>query len=72
MASPVRTSEDLLKVFAEMIWAPPTQGTELLVRHLKCKESVELAKILVDAIPQYAERGGQRLQPPSELLVPLA
>ncbi|RXH53794.1 hypothetical protein GRAN_5132 [Granulicella sibirica] len=42
------------------------------MRHLKCKESVELAKILVDAIPQYAERGGQRLQPPSELLVPLA
>jgi hypothetical protein len=72
MAVRIRTAEDLLEVFAGMVSAPPPEGTELLVRHLKCKESVELTRILADAVPQYPERSGHRLQPPSELLPPLA
>jgi hypothetical protein len=71
MSSPVLTTDDLLALFAAKAAAPPPEATQLLVRHLKCKESIELARFVSDALRQYAAEGSQRLPPPTELLPPL-
>lgn len=71
MAARIKTSDDLLKVFAAKSAAPP-EGIALLVRHLKCTESVELTRLFAGALPRYTERGADPLQAPSELLPPLA
>lgn len=72
MAARIKTSDDLLRVLAAKSAAPPPEGVALLVRHLKCNESVELTRILVAALPRYAEHHAKALQPPTELLPPLA
>lgn len=72
MAARIKTSEDLLRVLAAKSTAPPPEGVALLVRHLKCNESVELTRILAGALPRYAEHNAEPLPPPTELLPPLA
>ena len=44
----------------------------MLVRHLQCKESLELAKIVSEATDRYAGNNIGVLNTPSELLPPLA
>jgi hypothetical protein len=72
MSSQGMTSDELLALFAAKATAPPPEATQLLVRHLKCKESITVTRIVSDAIRQHAMQGSQRLAPPSELLPPLA
>jgi hypothetical protein len=66
------TNDELLALFAAKASAPPPEATQLLVRHLKCKESIAVTRIVSDAIHQHTMHGSQRLAPPSELLPPLA
>lgn len=66
------TTEELLALFTEKANAPPSGPNELLVRHLKCKESRNLSEAIATAAHRYTDPGDPRLLPPSEMLAPLA
>jgi hypothetical protein len=73
MASPKElTTEELLALFSEKANAPPAGPNELLVRHLKCKESRKLSEAVANAAHHYISHGDPRLLPPTEMLPPLA
>jgi hypothetical protein len=71
MSPPPMTREELIALFADKATAPPPEASQLLVRHLKCKESVALARIVTEAMDRYAGTGNQPLPAPTELLPPL-
>jgi hypothetical protein len=71
MAAPEMTPMELIALFAAMATAPP-KAEQLLVRHLKCKESVDLAHIVTEAVDRHAGTNSQPLPAPTELLPPLA
>lgn len=64
------TVEALIALFEAKASSPPPESSQMLVRHLQCKESVELSRILSEALGRY---GGDNppLAPPSGLLPPL-
>lgn len=66
------TEEELLALLEGKANASPSGPNELLARHLKCKESRELSQAVANAASRYAEAGGPKLLPPTELLPPLA
>ena len=66
------TTEELLALFTDKANAPPSGPNELLVRHLKCKESRNLSEAIATAAHCYIDPGHPRLLPPSEMLPPLA
>ena len=68
----VVSREELLALLAEKANAPPSGPNELLLRHLKCKESRALAEAIANAVRQYVDPSDPRLLPPSEILPPLA
>ncbi len=72
MPKPPKTAEELIAFFAAKATAPPPESSRMLVRHFQCKESLELSRILVEAIDRYATNDSQQLVVPSELLPPLA
>ncbi len=51
--------------------SPPKKGNELLVRHLKCKASLEFTNAVVIAISRSNGHGLRMLPAPSEILPPL-
>jgi hypothetical protein len=63
--------EDLVAMFEAKAASPPIQENELLVRHLKCEESLHLAGALTDATQRYRLDNTQTLQAPAELLAPM-
>jgi hypothetical protein len=65
------TREKLLALFARKATEPPTEANQILVRHLKCKESVHLALAVSEAMNRYSGTDNQSLAAPSELLAPL-
>jgi hypothetical protein len=65
------TREKLLALFARKATEPPTEANQILVRHLKCKESVHLAHAVSEAIDRFPGNDSQSLAAPSELLAPL-
>jgi hypothetical protein len=65
------TREELIALFRAKATAPPPKENELLLRHLQCKESPTLARIVAEAMARHAEAGSQPLPAPSELLPPL-
>ena len=71
MPAPPMTPEELIALFAAKATAPPPEASQLLVRHLKCKESVELSQIVTEAMARCAGTGNQPLRAPTELLPPL-
>ena len=66
------TREKLLELLATKASASPTGPNELLARHLKFKESRNLAEVVAYATQRYADPSDPQLPPPSELLPPLA
>ena len=72
MAAPKMTPEDLIALFAAKAAAPPPETSQALARHLQCKESIALARMVSEAINQYAANRDQSLPAPTELLPPLA
>jgi len=71
MSQAAMTRDELVALFAAKAAAPPSEANLLLVRHLKCKESVHLAGAVSEAMNRFAENISQRLLVPSELLPPL-
>ena len=65
------TREKLLALFARKATEPPAKANLILVRHLKCKESVHLADAISEAMSRYPGNDSQSLAAPSELLAPL-
>jgi hypothetical protein len=66
------TSEDLIALFETKAADPPPESSQMLVRHLQCKESLELARILTEAMDRHAASDSQPLATPTDLLPPLA
>jgi hypothetical protein len=64
--------EELLALLAAKANTPPSGPNELLVRHLKCKESRALADAIANASGRHVDPRELRLLPPSEILPPLA
>jgi hypothetical protein len=66
------SKEELLALLAAKASTPPSGPNELLVRHLKCKESRALAEAVANAAGRHVDPHDPRLLPPSEILPPLA
>ena len=64
------TAAELLEMFAQKASAPPPESSQLLVRHLQCKESLKAAQCLTEAIDRYAGRDDLALPVPTDLLMP--
>ncbi len=65
------TAEELIVLFHEKAMAPPPEASQMLVRHLQCKESLHLARALTEAMDRHNAGGGRPLPSPTELLPPL-
>jgi hypothetical protein len=65
------SQEELVALFLKKAAEPPPEANLILARHLKCKESCDLAQAVSKAIQQYAAPGSYLLPTPSELLPPL-
>jgi hypothetical protein len=65
------TPRDLEAAFKALAAAPPNKQSELLVRHLKCKETLALTEALADSISRNYRYEAKTLAAPSEILPPL-
>jgi hypothetical protein len=63
--------EELIAVFKSRGATPPNCQNALLVRHLRCKESLELADSLTSALTRYHAQAAHALPAPTEVLPPL-
>lgn len=63
--------EDLIADFKARAAAPPSRQNELLVRHLRCKESLELSDAVTNALVRYHALDLRTLAAPTEILPPL-
>jgi hypothetical protein len=66
------TTDDLIAQFETKAVAPLAESSLILVRHLQCKDSLELARILAEAMDRHAASDSQQLATPTDLLPPLA
>jgi hypothetical protein len=64
-------TEELVAIFKARAAAPPSRQNELLVRHLRCKESLEVADALTSALVRYHADNMRALPAPTEILSPL-
>jgi len=64
------TTEDLLNLFLQKATEPPPESSQMLVRHLQCKESLKAAQSLTEALDRFAGRDDHPLSAPPELLAP--
>jgi hypothetical protein len=71
MPSNLTTATDLLALFEGKAAAPPPESSQMLVRHLKCKEFLKAAHCLTEAMDRYDTNDGHLLPVPTELLPPL-
>lgn len=71
MRSRRKNREDLIAAFKARAAAPLNRQNELLVRHLTCKASLELADALSSAVDRYHAHDAQALPGPTEVLPPL-
>jgi hypothetical protein len=46
-AAIITTAEELIALFETEATAPPPESNHILVRHLQCKESLEVARCLI-------------------------
>jgi hypothetical protein len=68
---PVSITADLLDLFARKGTEPLPESSQLLMMHLKCKESLKAAHCLTEAIDRFAERDDHTLPAPTGILAPL-
>jgi len=71
MATPTITAKALIELFKAKAAAPPPEANEIFVRHLKCKESIALSRIVSEAMDRYSGNDSRPLMPPTSLLPPL-
>jgi hypothetical protein len=72
MPAQVTTAEELIAMFEAKATAPPPESSRILVRHLQCKESLAVAKMVAEAMDRYAGSENRPLAVPTDLLPPLA
>jgi hypothetical protein len=65
------TPDELIADFEARAVAPPSRQNELLVRHLRCKESLELSDTVTSALAHYHPDNVRALPAPTEILPPL-
>ena len=65
------TSEALIEWLKAKAAAPPPEANEIFVRHLQCKESIALSRIVSEAMDRCNGSDSRPLMAPSELLPPL-
>jgi len=63
--------EKLIADFKARATAPPSRQNELLVRHLRCKESLDLSDAVTSALARYQADNVRALPAPTEILPPL-
>lgn len=66
-----KNPEELVAALKARAAAPPNRQNALLVRHLRCKESLELADALTSALVRYHTNDARALPAPTEVLLPL-
>ena len=66
-----KSPEELIAALKARAAAPPNRQNALLVRHLRCKESLELADALTSALVRYHANDARALPAPTEVLLPL-
>lgn len=66
------TPEALIALFEAKAAAPNPESSQMLVRHLQCKESLAISRAVAEAIDRYVGNESQLLTAPTELLPPLA
>jgi hypothetical protein len=71
MAAPAMTAQALIELLKAKAAAPPPEANEIFVRHLKCKESIALSRIVSEAMDRCNGNDSPPLVPPTELLPPL-
>lgn len=71
MARQRLSPKELEAVLKAKAASPPNKENELLVRHLKCKESLALADAITNAISRSNGHGLQTFLVPSEILPPM-
>jgi hypothetical protein len=65
------TVADLLALFAAKAAAPPPETSQMLARHLQCKESLHLSHCVAQAVDRFAPADSPHLPTPTDLLPPL-
>ena len=71
MRSRLNIPEEVIALFKARAAAPPNQQNELLVRHLRCRESLELADAVTSLLVRYHADNVRALPAPTEILPPL-
>jgi hypothetical protein len=66
------TPEALIALFEAKAAAPNPESSQMLVRHLQCKESLAISRAVAEAIDRYVGNESQLLTAPTEFLPPLA
>jgi hypothetical protein len=66
------TTADLLDLFVRKASEPPAESSQILVRHLQCKESPKAAHCLTEALDRFARNEDHPLPAPAGFLVPPA
>jgi len=64
------TTADLQDLFVRKASEPPPESSQMLVRHLQCKESLKAAHCLTEALDRFARNEDHPLPAPAGLLVP--
>jgi len=65
------TVADLLALFAAKAAAPPPESSQMLARHLQCKELLQLSNCVAQAMDRHTAADSRHLPAPTELLPPL-
>jgi hypothetical protein len=65
------TLEELASFFVQKAVEPPPEANLILARHLRSKESCDLADAVSEAIHRHVGAGADRLPTPPDLLRPL-
>jgi hypothetical protein len=66
------TADALIALFEAKAATPPPESSQMLVRHLQCKESLAVSRSVAEAMDRSAGSESQLLPAPAELLPPLA
>ena len=65
-----KSAEELIALLRARAAAPPNRQNQLLVRHLRCKESLELSDAVTSALARYHADNVRALPAPTEILPP--
>ena len=71
MPTEVIATAELIALFEKKATTPPPKSNCMLARHLQCKESLEAARFLTEAMDHYAASDSHPLTVPTDLLPPL-